>query len=311
MKTVRNLLLIAAGLIVFASCKKSSYRKTPGGLPYKVYAGDGKVKVKMGDFIKVQLTQKVNDSTLFTTGGKLAIYLHVSPTPNPYDINEIWTNLHVGDSVVATQMMDTFINRSPNSVPPQFKKGDKVLTYVRIVGVFASDSLARIDDEKARKELLTGEIKEIETYLSSKKVNAQKTPSGSFVEVIKTGDGMLADSGKYVSVLYTGTSFSGKRFDSNTDTSFHHTEPYPFVVGSGSMIKGFDEAVRFLKKGGVAKVYIPSMLAYAGTPSTPLIKPYEHLIFDIEISDVQEKAPASPVSGVPGGRPIRVNPGNQ
>jgi FKBP-type peptidyl-prolyl cis-trans isomerase FkpA len=299
MKTIKNLLLVMAGIAALASCTKKSYRKTPGGLPYQVVSGNGKEKVKMGDYIKVQLTQKIQDSVYFSTGGKLAIYLHVAPTPNPYDIGEIWSSLKVGDSIIATQMMDTFIVRSPNSVPPQFKRGDKIITYAKVVGIFANDSLARVDDEKSRKDLLAAEVKELETYLASKNIKAQKTPSGSFVEVINPGEGMQADSGKYVSVFYTGTSFSGKKFDSNTDTSFHHTDPYPFVVGTGTMIKGFDEGVQFLKKGGNAKVYIPSMLAYAGQPTSPLIKPYEHLVFDIKIHDVMPKAPEKPNMRMP------------
>lgn len=296
MKTIKNWLYIMAGIIILAGCTHSSYKKTPGGVAYQVIPGKGKEKVKIGDFIKVQLTQKIKDSVYFTTGGKMAIYLHVAPNPNPYDINEIWPSLNVGDSIIATQLMDTFILRSPQSVPPQFKKGDKIMTYAKVVGVFANDSLARLDDEKGKKDLLDAEIKELEAYLASKNITAQKTPSGSFVQVIKPGEGNLIDSGKYVTVYYTGTSFSGKKFDSNTDTSFHHTDPLPFVVGTGGMIKGFDEAAKFLRKGGVAKVFIPSMLGYAGNPPPGLpLKPYEHLIFDMEIKDVLDKAPENPV----------------
>lgn len=302
MKTTKNLLLIIAGITALVSCTKSSYRKTPGGLPYQVFSGKGKEKVKVGDFIKVELTQKIKDSVYFTTGGKLAIYMHVAPNPNPYDINEIWSSLKVGDSVVATQLMDTFILRSPQSVPPQFKKGDKIITYVKVLGIFANDSLARIDDEKGKADLQAREIKELESYLAGKNITTQKTPSGSFVQVINPGEGNLIDSGKYVTVYYTGTSFSGKKFDSNTDTAFHHTDPLPFVVKTGSMIKGFDEAVQLLKPGGEAKVYIPSMLGYAGQPPPGLpIKPYEHLVFDIKIHEVLDKAPATPVMKRPKG----------
>ncbi len=298
MKPIKNLLLIIVCVSVVTACKNATYRKTPGGMPYKVFKGNAKEKVKMGDFIKVVLTQKINDSLLFTTG-KLPIYLHVAPNQQTYDVGEVWSALHVGDSIVATQMMDTFILRSPQAVPPQFKKGDKIMTYAKVVAVFANDSLARLDDEKGKKDLLAAEIKELENYLTVKKITAQKTASGTFVQVINPGAGSPIDSGKYVTVYYTGTSFSGVKFDSNTDTSFHHTEPLPFVVGTGSMIKGVDESVTLLKLGGVAKVFIPSMLGYAGQPGSPLIKPYEHLIFDIEIKEVKDQAPPRPEMSMP------------
>ena len=93
-------------------------------------------------------------------------------------------------------------------------------------------------------------------------------------------------------VNYTGKTFEGKVFDSNTDTTFKHVEPLRFSVGVGQMIKGFDEAMPYLRKGGKGKIYIPSLLGYgAAPPPGGPIKPYDHLIFEVEITDVQAKAP--------------------
>ncbi len=60
------------------------------------------------------------------------------------------------------------------------------------------------------------------------------------------------------------------------------------------MIRGFDEAVQLMNKGMVGKVYIPGMLAYGPQGNPPKIKPYEHLIFDLEIMDIRDKAPEQP-----------------
>jgi FKBP-type peptidyl-prolyl cis-trans isomerase len=196
-------------------------------------------------------------------------------------------------------MIDTFMKRNPEGFPPQFKKGDRVMTYLKILGVFSNDSLVRLDSEKGRKALALTESAEVEKYLSDKKITTQKTPSGAFLEIINPGSGNLADTGNYVSVNYTGTSWSGKRFDSNTDSTFQHVGVYSYVAGTGRMIQGFDEAVLFLKKGGKGKVYIPSLLGYGGQPNSPFIKPYEHLIFDIELVDIKDKAPEQPVMPQP------------
>lgn len=97
---------------------------------------------------------------------------------------------------------------------------------------------------------------------------------------------------------YTGTSWSGKKFDSNVDSSFGHTDLLSFTVGVGAMVKGFDESLKSMRLGTKAKVYIPSILAYGGNPTTPLIKPFENIWFEIEVVDVKDKAPAQPqVSG--------------
>ena len=271
MKTIKNLLIIILTGAVVAGCTDAKYLKTPGGMPYKVYKGKDTQRIATGNFIKVHLTEKINDSVYFTTNGALPLYIPVLEQTNPYDISEVWTKIRVGDSIVATRMMDTFIKRNPQNIPPQFKKGDRIITSVKVLGVFTSDSLARADEEKGRKDWAVAEIKTIEKYLADKNISAQKTKSGAFVQTLTPGTGNPVDSGKYVSVNYTGTTFTGKKFDSNTDTAFHHVAPFGFTVGVGEMIKGFDEAVELMKVGESARIYIPSLLAYGPQPGSPLL----------------------------------------
>lgn len=287
--------MAVAGLMV-AGCGKTSYKKTPGGMPYKLYRSKDTQLIKMGDHVKISFTQKVNDSLLYTTENGLPIYVPmVSQNTQKYDISELWTSLHRGDSIVTTQMMDTFINRSPQNIPAPFKKGDRIITLLKILEIFPSDSLARIDEQKEKNKSLAGEIKTVEKFLADKKISAIKTPSGAFVQVINPGTGREVDTSDMVTIRYTGTSWSGKRFDSNTDSSFGHVEPYTFPAGEQQMIKGFDEAVLMMRKGAVIKAYIPATLGYGATGNPPNIKPNEHLVFDIEITEVADKAPAPPM----------------
>lgn len=292
MKPVKTIVfLFLAGLFLYA-CNKVSHRKTPGGMPYQLYRGKGVTPIKAGNYIKLNYTQEIKDSVYFTTRGKLPIYFPVTEQTYPYDPSELWLQLRKGDSVIATQLIDTFIKRNPGNVPPEFKPGDRIVTTIKILDVFTSDSLYKADEEKENKKWLDAEIAEVEKYLKSKNINAQKTPSGAFVQILNPGEGNLIDSGKFASVNYTGTTFSGTVFDSNTDTAFHHTEPMTFPVGMGQMIKGFDEAMKFLRPGAEARLYIPSMLAYGARPNPQSgIKPFENLIFDIKVTDVQDGPP--------------------
>ncbi|MBK7560546.1 MAG: FKBP-type peptidyl-prolyl cis-trans isomerase [Chitinophagaceae bacterium] len=291
MNTIKNLVLFLFAIAVVTGCNKATYKKTAGGMPYQLYKGKDTQSINPGNFVKVHITQKIQDSVYYTTVGTLPIFLQVNSAPQPYDIAELWTKLKVGDSVIATQMMDTFIKRSPENVSPKFKKGDKIITYIKVIGVYANDSLARVDDQKAKNDWLEKEIKFIEKYLAEKNIVTQKTTSGAFVQLLTPGTGNLIDSGNYVTVNYTGATFAGKKFDSSTDTSFHHVEPYSFVALSGQMIKGFDEALKFMRIGSTAKVYIPSILGYGANPGSPLIKPFDNLIFDLEIVNIQDKEP--------------------
>jgi FKBP-type peptidyl-prolyl cis-trans isomerase FkpA len=293
MRTIKNLVLFLLAATLLAACGKVTYRKTPGGMPYQLYKGKGTQNIFARNIVKVNLSYKVKDSVYFSSFGKVPVYMPVNPETQPYDISEVMTKLKIGDSVIATQMMDTFIKRNPASIPPEFKKGDRIITILKVLDIFTSDSAAVADEEKEKKMLLTSEIDFMAKYLAGKNIVTQKSPSGIFVQVINPGSGNLVDSGKYVSLNYTGTTLTGFKFDSNTDTAFHHVGPLSFTVGDGQMVKGFDEGVRFLKVGGSGKVFVPSMLAYGPRPRPGSgIKPFEHLIFDITIVDVKDKAPA-------------------
>jgi FKBP-type peptidyl-prolyl cis-trans isomerase 2 len=68
---------------------------------------------------------------------------------------------------------------------------------------------------------------------------------------------MAAKSGDTVRVNYRGTLSDGAEFDSSEGR-----EPLEFEVGSGSVIKGFDDAVSGLEPGESITVTIPAVDAY-------------------------------------------------
>ena len=77
---------------------------------------------------------------------------------------------------------------------------------------------------------------------------------------------MTAQDGDLVEVHYVGTLDDGSRFDSSRDRG----QPLTFVVGTGQVIPGFDDAVRGLRVGDVTTVRIPPEDAY-GDKSEDLI----------------------------------------
>src|SRR6185503_3140998 len=106
-------------IIAFACGSKTSFKKTPGGMPYKIYRSKDSQQVHAGDYLKLWVTQKVNDSVVISANKGVPIYIFIdNQRDRKYDVSELWTSLHLGDSLVTVQMMDTFINRSPQSVPP-------------------------------------------------------------------------------------------------------------------------------------------------------------------------------------------------
>ena len=297
MKRTIGFMFFAAIAFAIGACNKVSYKKTKGGMPYKIYRSGDTTRVDTNNFLKIHYEQYVNDSQMVSTFGKLPIYFQVSGMQQPYDLSELFFEFRKGDSIIAIQDIDTFMKRNPQGVSPVFKKGDKIRTIVKILDIFRVPDSAWADEQRTKQALVDAEIKEVSDYLAKKNITATKTKSGAFVEVVQRGSGPEIDSGNYVMVWYKGTSFSGKIFDSNMDSAFGHYGAVGFIPGNGNKpggsITGFDEGLQLLRGGDQARFYIPSLLAYGPAPGTPDIKPFEHLIFDIRIESVAPSPPAA------------------
>lgn len=137
--------------------------------------------------------------------------------------------------------------------------------------------------ENAKKE----ESSLMQKYLKDNKITVKPTTSGLYyIEKIKgTGPGAMA--GKKVRVNYTGTLLNGKVFDSSKDKKPPY---YEFTLGAGQVIKGWDEGIALMNKGGKATFVIPSSIAY-GERSMGEIQPYSILVFDVELLDVMDAKP--------------------
>ncbi|MEE0899491.1 MAG: FKBP-type peptidyl-prolyl cis-trans isomerase, partial [Bacteroidales bacterium] len=64
-------------------------------------------------------------------------------------------------------------------------------------------------------------------------------------------------------------------------------EDYVFVLGSNTMIPGFEEAVKMMSEGEKGVVVIPSRLAY-GARQRGEIPPFSTLIFELELVETEK-----------------------
>jgi len=110
-----------------------------------------------------------------------------------------------------------------------------------------------------------------------------KTPSGLQYLILKEGSGAVAKAGQNVSVNYVGTLADGTKFDASAD----HGGPYPFQLGTGAVIKGWDEGVAGMKVGEKRKLIIPANLGYGEKGAGNAIPPGATLIFEVELVDVK------------------------
>jgi FKBP-type peptidyl-prolyl cis-trans isomerase len=98
----------------------------------------------------------------------------------------------------------------------------------------------------------------------------------------KKGKGAEAKSGQKVTVHYTGWLTDGTKFDSSKDRN----QPFPFDLGAGHVIKGWDEGVAGMKVGGQRRLIIPADMGYGERGAPPAIPPNSVLVFDVELLGV-------------------------
>jgi peptidylprolyl isomerase len=104
---------------------------------------------------------------------------------------------------------------------------------------------------------------------------------------LKVGTGREAKSGDLVTVHYTGTLTNGTKFDSSVDKG----QPYTFVLGTGTVIQGWDQGLVGMKEGGRRQLVIPPSLGY-GSQDKGKIPPNSTLKFDVEMVKVESAGAA-------------------
>ena len=130
--------------------------------------------------------------------------------------------------------------------------------------------------EKAEKEAKRAEADKAKAEKEdAPKVEAVKAEGGKAdgidttkfgVKIYEEGDGPLVTAGTKVKAHYTGTLLDGTKFDSSRDRG----KPLEFVIGTGRVIKCWDDGFLQLKKGSKAIFNCPPDVAYGKRAMGPI-----------------------------------------
>ncbi|MDO7886464.1 FKBP-type peptidyl-prolyl cis-trans isomerase [Hymenobacter cheonanensis] len=293
-----TLLLLATGSLLATSCKKDDVVTDYSA------ADDATIKKYLTD-------------NSITTAQKQASGLYFVPTLTNASAalpkaGEVVSVLYTGTLLNGTVFYSTAQNDNtpvsfallPNQVIPGFgegvalmHKGDKATFLIPSGLAFGTsgsaptvpaNTVVRYDVELVdiNPSFAVPDDNLLKKYLDKNKITtAQKQASGLyFIPTVSNPSGTPAKAGTTASVLYTGKLLDGTVFDAS---SLHANVPLNFVVGSGSLITGFDQGVSLMRKGEKATLLLPSALAYGSTGSSPNIAPNTPIIFDIEVVDVK------------------------
>ena len=178
----------------------------------------------------------------------------------------------LGDETLARSMGAT-------STPTFFINGR------RLVGAVAeSEFTRRIDEEilaaKAAIAAGTPAANVYSTQITRGTIGPSTTTTTTLkMEDLVIGTGRVASPGDTVSVHYVGTLTNGTKFDSSRDRG----TPFDFKLGSGVVIKGWDQGLVGMRVGGRRKLTIPPDLAYGAAGAGAKVPPNSTLVFDVEL----------------------------
>lgn len=295
-----NKYLFFAGITLIlgiTSCKQSKfkgYEETESGLYYKFFVKtDTSITPQTGDGIAIRyiIKKQSNDSTIVNSknvsrDGSGIVKILLQPSTFKGSLEDAIAMMHIGDSASFIISADSFFLKTNrmNELPTFIRPGEHLNVHIKLVEIKTKKELEenqkKQEEEMAR--LQQEENERLQKYVQQNNINVKPTESGLYFIEIKKGKGEKIGVGSVAKVHYRGELLDGTVFDSSEGK-----DPIEFTVGFGEVIKGWEEALQMMQKGGKAKIILPSSIAYGSQQAGP-IPPYSSLIFTIEVIDVKQ-----------------------
>jgi FKBP-type peptidyl-prolyl cis-trans isomerase FkpA len=157
-----------------------------------------------------------------------------------------------------------------------------LILAVAAIGIFSCG------DDNSLIELRNNELALLDEYMLANYPDVEPKPSGLYyIEEVK-GTGDTIELGDQVQVYYATWLLKDSILIDETSGYLlgHRFEPYTVNVGSGTSIKGLEEALTYMQKGTVANLVINSELAYGqngNTQGNPPVPGFTTLLMQVEV----------------------------
>ena len=304
--------LITGSLIGLSSCNTKPKTKADavavsGGVKYVVHQENGKnALVKTGDFISFNIQVKNSKDSLLGNSYEsgMPALQEVMTTGKSGGFEDVLLKLHKGDSATVWVNSDTLMKQQGGRPLPAFiPKGSDIQYTIKIIDIMNKTQAEEMGKKLQEKQKVVAEKKMagyaatdekiIKEYIAKNNIKAESIGNGIYYARTTEGAGESPKAGDNVTANYTGKTLDGKVFDSSVGEG---KKPFEFAVGTGAVIRGWDEGFLKMKKGEKGVLLIPSGMAYGERGAGGAIKPFSVLMFDVELIDFKAapvvKAPA-------------------
>lgn len=231
--------------------------------------GQGSAGYKFNDEFDSSLTHDKGVISMANSGPNTngsQFFITVAPTKHLDGRHSIFGEIAKGEKVVDS------IGKVETTKPGDKPVNDVIMEKVEIIRIgkdaknFDAPQAYKGGLEAIKKEKEAEKAKVAKT-IEELKAKMETTESGLMYYIEKENpEGKQAEVNKTVKVHYAGYLTDGTKFDS----SFDRGQPISFRLGTGRVIKGWDEGVELLKEGETAHLLIPSDIAYGSRQRGPI-----------------------------------------
>lgn len=269
----------------------STFLKTKSGLQYKLFPSGGTQKPVEGDLIKVHLayaTQK--DSVLFDSrkqDGPVEMVLK-KPTFKGGP-EEGMMMMNIGDSIVMRLPADSVFTKTFQTTLPNYLKKGSFLTFrIVLLQITEKEKVSALLSEREKKYQESNfarkndEAVNIEKFIMVNDFKVDPFPSGLYFVILKDGNGYSPTHENIVKIKYYSTLLDGTPVEGQPEQPLVKE----FRIGDTQLLKGFEEGLLMMRKGGHYTLILPSGLAY-GDKAHGKLPPYTTLIYDVELIETK------------------------
>jgi FKBP-type peptidyl-prolyl cis-trans isomerase FkpA len=285
---IANILLLLFCFGLNAQNKTGNgFLKTKTGLQYKLFAKGGTQKPLEGDLMTLHLSYTTEkDSVLFDSkkqDGPVEMVLNKPSFKGGPE--EGMMMMSMGDSLLMRLPVDSIFLKTFKTVLPKYLKKGSYLTFkIVLLQILEKEKVAEMLAEREKKYQSSNfarkndEASNIEKFMMVNDFKVDPFPSGLYFVILKDGNGYSPARENIVKIKYFSTLIDG----TNIEGSLENPIVKEFRIGDTKLLKGFEEGLLMMRKGGHYSLILPSALAY-GDKTHGNLPPYTTLIYDVEL----------------------------
>lgn len=273
-------------LSLFIACKSgplNGFKKISNQTGYRIVNDmDSGIAAGEGIFmLSFAQLRNENDTLINDPFLREGFYLQVPlNTPDSSDFIKVLKKLSSGDSAIIKMKATAFFSlpsfRQP--LPENVDSGSFIQIHIRVDQLMNEAMYTTWLEEKDNHDRVYA-YKQFQEYLRLNNIEGEPVGSGIYMITEVSGKGPPPTYGTEVTIHLMGITFSGQEI---TNT-YPPEQPLTFILGSGAVPQGLEEGISRMHKGEKCRIIVPYYLAYGKEGMPPLIPPYTHMIYVVEL----------------------------